>query len=204
VLAGRRLAPRRAAVTSGARSGLREAESMGLGFGRVWISASGQQAEQGACPWNAGPGGRRHRGRGATASAPPAALVTGRSHDALGLATARHSGQAQNWAVARYCGEIDQAFQAACKLVLKFASQHPSLTLSNETGSTGSDRYRGSGNRGYECLVLAPSVIPSKATPISPALDPSWSQDPCGIRACREAGRAREPLGSLQPDGYGR
>jgi hypothetical protein len=134
---------------------------MGLGLGRVWISASGQQA--GACPWNAGPDGRRLRGRGAAASAPPATLVTGRSHDALGLGTARHSGQAQNWAVARYCSEIDQAFQAACKLVRKFASQHPSLTLSNETGSTGSDRYRGSGNRGYECLVLAPSVIPSKA-----------------------------------------
>jgi hypothetical protein len=43
-----------------------------------------------------------------------------------------------------------------------------------------------------------------QATPISLALDPSWSQDPCGIRACAQAGRAREPLGSLQPDRYGR
>jgi hypothetical protein len=43
-----------------------------------------------------------------------------------------------------------------------------------------------------------------QATPIALALDPSWSQDRCGIRACPEAGRAREPLGSLQPDRYGR
>jgi transposase len=62
----------------------------------------------------------------------------------------------------RYFGEIDNTFEATRKLILKLASRYQPLTFCYEAGPTGYGLYRWIKKLGYECLVVAPSLIPSK------------------------------------------
>ena len=62
----------------------------------------------------------------------------------------------------RYLGEIDTTDAALRKLVAKLAAKHSRLTFCYEAGPTGYGLYRLIKSLGHECIVVAPSLIPSK------------------------------------------
>src|SRR6266852_8650214 len=62
----------------------------------------------------------------------------------------------------RFLGEIENSTAATAKLVRKLAAKYERLTFCYEAGPTGYGLYRQIKSLGYECLVAAPSLIPTK------------------------------------------
>jgi len=62
----------------------------------------------------------------------------------------------------RYLGEIDTADAATRKLVAKLAAKYDKVTFCYEAGPTGYGLYRLIKSLGHNCIVVAPSLIPSK------------------------------------------
>ena len=62
----------------------------------------------------------------------------------------------------RYLGEIDTTDVATRKLVAKLAAKYDKVTFCYEAGPTGYGLYRLIKSLGHDCIVVAPSLIPSK------------------------------------------
>ena len=62
----------------------------------------------------------------------------------------------------RFQGEFDTTEAATRKLVAKFAARTTSLMFCYEAGPTGYGLYRLIKSLGHDCIVVAPSLIPSK------------------------------------------
>ena len=62
----------------------------------------------------------------------------------------------------RFFGEIDNTPGAIGKLVRKLAAKYDRLTFCYEAGPTGYGVYRQITGLGHECVVAAPSLIPTK------------------------------------------
>jgi transposase len=62
----------------------------------------------------------------------------------------------------RFVGEIDNTGAATAKLARKLATKYRRLTFCYEAGPTGYGLYRQISRLGYECIVVAPSLIPRK------------------------------------------
>jgi transposase len=62
----------------------------------------------------------------------------------------------------RYLGEIKSTEAATRKLVAKLAAKHAKLTFCYEAGPTGYGLYRLIKSLGHDCIVVAPSLTPSK------------------------------------------
>ena len=76
--------------------------------------------------------------------------------------TGRAAGEGGRDGEVRRFGEIDNTFEATRNLILKLANKYESLMFCYEAGPTGYGSYRWIKKLGYECLVVAPSLIPSK------------------------------------------
>ena len=64
--------------------------------------------------------------------------------------------------VLQYVGEIDTTDAATRKLVARLAGKYSKLTFCYEAGPTGYGLYRLIKSLGHECIVVAPSLVPSK------------------------------------------
>ena len=64
----------------------------------------------------------------------------------------------------RYYGEVDACDIGMRQLFKKLASRHGRLTICYEAGPTGYGLHRLAKEMGHECLVVAPSLIPKKAS----------------------------------------
>src|SRR6476659_2519598 len=84
------------------------------------------------------------------------ALDTAKLRNAVAIADAGRNGEI------RYLGEIDNTEVETRKLVAKLASKHARLTFCYEAGPTGYGLYRLIKSIGHDCIVVAPSLIPSK------------------------------------------
>lgn len=84
------------------------------------------------------------------------ALDTAKLRNAVAIADAGRNGEV------RYLGEIDNTEAETRKLVAKLASKHTRLTFCYEAGPTGYGLYRLIKSMGHDCIVVAPSLIPSK------------------------------------------
>src|SRR6201982_3516311 len=84
------------------------------------------------------------------------ALDTAKLRNAVAIADAGRNGEI------RYLGEIDNTEAETRKLVAKLASKHARLTFCYEAGPTGYGLYRLIKSLGHDCIVVAPSLIPSK------------------------------------------
>ena len=84
------------------------------------------------------------------------AFDTAKLRNAVAIADAGRNGEV------RYLGEFDNTEAATRKLVAKLASKHARLTFCYEAGPTGYGLYRLIKSIGHDCLVVAPSLIPSK------------------------------------------
>lgn len=62
----------------------------------------------------------------------------------------------------RYLGEVDNTEAATAKLAAKLAARYQRLTFCFEAGPTGYGLYRLIKKLGHNCIVVAPSLIPSK------------------------------------------
>ncbi len=62
----------------------------------------------------------------------------------------------------RFLGEIENNGTATAKLVRKLAGKYRRMTFCYEAGPTGYGLYRQISELGYECIVVAPSLIPRK------------------------------------------
>lgn len=76
--------------------------------------------------------------------------------NAVAIAEAGRSGEV------RYLGEIENTPEATRKLVTKLSAKYARMTFCYEAGPTGYGLHRWIAELGYECLVAAPSLIPSK------------------------------------------
>src|SRR6187397_441925 len=84
------------------------------------------------------------------------ALDTAKLRNAVAIADAGRNGEI------RYLGEIDNTEAETRKLVAKLASKHARLTFCYEAGPTGYGLHRLIKSLGHDCMVVAPSLIPSK------------------------------------------
>src|SRR6266446_4007365 len=84
------------------------------------------------------------------------AFDTSKSRNAVAIAEAGRAGEV------RFFGEIENTAAATAKLVRKLAGKYQRLTFCYEAGPTGYGLYRQIRSLGYECLVVAPSLIPRK------------------------------------------
>lgn len=75
---------------------------------------------------------------------------------AVGLAEAGRKGEL------RYYGEIANRADAVRKFVDKLARRHARLCFCYEAGPTGYGLYRQLSGLGHECLVVAPSLVPTR------------------------------------------
>jgi transposase len=62
----------------------------------------------------------------------------------------------------RFLGEIENTETATAKLVKKLAAKYERLTFCYEAGPTGYGLYRQIKSLGFECVVVAPSLIPKR------------------------------------------
>jgi transposase len=62
----------------------------------------------------------------------------------------------------RYHGEIENTEAATRKLITKLSAKYTRLTFCYEAGPTGYNLYRLIKSLGHDCIVAAPSLIPSK------------------------------------------
>jgi transposase len=106
-----------------------------------------------------------------------------------------------------FIGDIDSAPDAVERLVTKFAKRHRELTFCYEAGPAGYGLHRQIARLGYECIVVAPTLIPKRpgervktnrrdALTLAKLhrageLTEVWVPDP-GHEAVRELVRARE------------
>src|SRR5712672_3581618 len=84
------------------------------------------------------------------------AFDTSKLRNAVAIAEAGRTGEI------RFVGEIENGGAATAKLVRKLAAKYERLTFCYEAGPTGYGLYRQIKSLGYECLVAAPSLIPTK------------------------------------------
>ena len=83
-------------------------------------------------------------------------IDTSKLKNAVAIAEAGRSGEV------RYLGEIETTDAATRKLVAKLSAKHGKLTFCYEAGPTGYGLYRLIKCLGHDCIVVAPSLIPSK------------------------------------------
>jgi transposase len=76
--------------------------------------------------------------------------------NAVAVAEAGRSGEV------RYLGEIENTLEATRKLIAKLSAKYTGLTFCYEAGPTGYGLHRWISDLGHECMVVAPSLIPSK------------------------------------------
>src|SRR6266704_4194374 len=84
------------------------------------------------------------------------ALDTAKLRNAVAIAEPGRTGEV------RFFGEIENSAAATAKLVRKLAGKYERLTFCYEAGPTGYGLYRQIKSLGYECLVVAPSLIPRR------------------------------------------
>src|SRR6188768_2708354 len=84
------------------------------------------------------------------------ALDTAKLRNAVAIADAGRNGEI------RYLGEFDNTEVGTRKLVAQLASKHARLTFCYEAGPTGYGLHRLIKTLGHDCIVVAPSLIPSK------------------------------------------
>lgn len=84
------------------------------------------------------------------------ALDTAKLRNAVAIADAGRNGEI------RYLGEIDNTETATRKLVAQLAGKYARLTFCYEAGPTGYGLHRLIKSLGHDCMVVAPSLIPSK------------------------------------------
>src|SRR2546428_8294630 len=84
------------------------------------------------------------------------AFDTSKLRNSVAIAEAGRAGEV------RFLGEIENSAAATAKLVRKLAGKYQRLTFCYEAGPTGYGLYRQIKSLGYECLVVAPSLIPRK------------------------------------------
>jgi transposase len=84
------------------------------------------------------------------------AFDTSKLRNAVAIAESGRAGEV------RFFGEIDNTGPATAKLVRKLAGKYHRLTFCYEAGPTGYGLYRQLESMGYECVVVAPSLIPKK------------------------------------------
>src|SRR5216684_2317572 len=84
------------------------------------------------------------------------AFDTSKLRNAVAIAEAGRAGEL------RFLGEIENSGTATGKLVRKLAAKYERLTFCYEAGPTGYGLYRQIESLGYECVVVAPSLIPKK------------------------------------------
>ena len=83
-------------------------------------------------------------------------IDTAKKRHAVAIADARRDGEI------RYFGEIDSSPAAVGKLIGKLAERYATLRFCYEAGPTGYGLYRQVKALGYDCPVVAPSLIPRK------------------------------------------
>lgn len=84
------------------------------------------------------------------------AFDTSKLRNAVAVAAASRAGEV------RFLGEIENSGPATAKLVRKLAERYQRLTFCYEAGPTGYGLYRQITTLGYECIVVAPSLIPKR------------------------------------------
>jgi transposase len=84
------------------------------------------------------------------------AFDTSKLRNAVAIAEAGRSGEV------RFVGEIENSGVATAKLVRKLAAKYQRLTFCYEAGPTGYGLYRQITGLGHDCMVVAPSLIPTK------------------------------------------
>ena len=85
------------------------------------------------------------------------AFDTSKLRNAVALAEAGRSG------AVRFSGEIDNTPEATRRLVKRLAGKYQRISFCYEAGPTGYGLYWQITNLGYDCIVVAPSLIPKKA-----------------------------------------
>ena len=63
----------------------------------------------------------------------------------------------------RHYGKIDSSLEALDKVIRKLASKGCDLSFVYEAGPCGYDIYRHLNSKGYDCMVVAPSLIPKRS-----------------------------------------
>ena len=84
------------------------------------------------------------------------ALDVSKRKNAVAIAEGGRAGEV------RYVGEIANTGAATRKLVAKLAAKYCHLSFCYEAGPTGYGLYRLITSLGHDCMVVAPSLIPSK------------------------------------------
>lgn len=84
------------------------------------------------------------------------AFDTSKLRNAVAVAESGRSGEV------RFVGEIENSGAATAKLVRKLATKYEGLTFCYEAGPTGYGLYRQITSLGHDCMVVAPSLIPTK------------------------------------------
>ena len=83
-------------------------------------------------------------------------IDTAKARNAVAVAEAARDGEV------RYLGEIDNTVDAAAKLVRSLSGRYAKLYFCYEAGPTGYGLYRQLRALGQDCIVVAPSLIPSR------------------------------------------
>ena len=84
------------------------------------------------------------------------AFDTSKLRNAVAIADSGRAGEV------RFLGEIENTGPATAKLVRKLAAKYERLTFCYEAGPTGYGLHRQIKSLGYECVVVAPSLIPQR------------------------------------------
>jgi transposase len=83
-------------------------------------------------------------------------IDTSKLRNAVAIADAGRGGEV------RFLGEIENTAAATAKLVRKLAAKYEGLTFCYEAGPTGYGLHRQIKGLGFECAVVAPSLIPKR------------------------------------------
>jgi transposase len=83
-------------------------------------------------------------------------LDTSKLRNAVAIADAGRGGEV------RFVGEIENTPAATAKLVRRLSTKYKRLTFCYEAGPTGYGLHRQIKNLGFECVVVAPSLIPKR------------------------------------------
>src|SRR5213078_2292704 len=83
-------------------------------------------------------------------------LDTSKLRNAVAIADASRGGEV------RFLGEIENTPAATAKLVRKLSARYERLTFCYEAGPTGYGLHRQIKDLGFECVVVAPSLIPKR------------------------------------------
>src|SRR5919108_5346388 len=84
------------------------------------------------------------------------AFDTSKLRNAVAIADGGRAGEV------RFVGEIENTGAATAKLVRKLSGKYQRLTFCYEAGPTGYGLYRQITSLGHDCIVVAPSLIPTK------------------------------------------